>query len=214
MATLIEVAFIDDEDLLLENVAGWLARSGPGIAVVAAVQSIDELLSSDREVPPIVILDLRLRDGRPLEENIHRLVAAGATVVGCSTKNDSSWIREAIRCGANSYVCKSKDPSELRTAIEAAASGETYTSRAHAAAILDEAGPKLSIQQREALRLYVTGLSATQVADKMTVKAETIKGYLNRVREKYDEVGRPARSKIDLRQRAIEDGILVLPDTS
>jgi two-component system, NarL family, nitrate/nitrite response regulator NarL len=132
-------------------------------------------------------------------------------VVTFSTRDDPALIREAIRAGAHSYVRKSVDPGEARTAIEAAATGSCYTSRAHAAAMesdLEPERPELSGQEREVLRLYATGLTMTSVARRLKIKSGTAKSYLDRVRDKYDQVGRSARTKIELRDRAVEDGIL------
>jgi two-component system nitrate/nitrite response regulator NarL len=46
------------------------------------------------------------------------------------------------------------------------------------------------------------------VARRMNVKPSTAKSYLDRVRDKYDEAGRSARTKLELRERAVEDGII------
>jgi two-component system nitrate/nitrite response regulator NarL len=46
------------------------------------------------------------------------------------------------------------------------------------------------------------------VARRLRIRPGTAKSYVDRVREKYDEAGRPARSKMELRDRAVEDGIL------
>jgi len=59
-----------------------------------------------------------------------------------------------------------------------------------------------------ALKLYVSGLSTTDVADRMNVQYETAKTYLRRVREKYAKANRPASKKSDLIRRAAEDGYL------
>jgi hypothetical protein len=40
------------------------------------------------------------------------------------------------------------------------------------------------------------------------VSVESVKTYLTRVRRRYAEAGRPASTRMELRQRAIEDGLL------
>jgi len=210
MAQMIHVVVIDDEEILLGAVADWLAQSGPGVQVVATATNVDTALETP--IPPgtVAVLDLRLRDGNTPSNNIRRLLAAGYIVVACSSRNDHRWIREAIAAGAHSYVRKAKDPAELRLAIENATTGSRYTSAAHAAAI-QAIGPgttSLSIQEREVLRLYAGGMTIAEVAATMRIKVSTAKGYLDRVRDKYDELGRPARTKIELRERAVEDGLL------
>jgi DNA-binding CsgD family transcriptional regulator len=66
----------------------------------------------------------------------------------------------------------------------------------------------LSPQELRALALYVSGLPLKSVARQMGVQYETAKSYLDRVRAKYAQVGREARTKVELRNRAVEDGHL------
>jgi hypothetical protein len=40
------------------------------------------------------------------------------------------------------------------------------------------------------------------------VSVESVKTYLQRVRRRYDEAGRPASTRMELRRRALEDGLL------
>ncbi len=51
------------------------------------------------------------------------------------------------------------------------------------------------------------------MARQLDVGYETAKSYLDRVREKYAHVGRGARTKLELRDRAIEDGLILDHDT-
>ena len=45
-------------------------------------------------------------------------------------------------------------------------------------------------------------------ADQLGIGYSTAREYLDRIRVKYVEVGRPAPTKVDLLRRAVEDGIL------
>jgi hypothetical protein len=40
------------------------------------------------------------------------------------------------------------------------------------------------------------------------VSVESVKTYLSRIRKRYADAGRPASTRIELRQRALEDGLL------
>ncbi len=207
----IRLAVVDDEAILLYGLQAWLTQTGPGLELLATAQSVAELLRGPGRSASVVLLDLRLRDGIPISDNIRELTAAGSVVVTYSTRDDPPLIREAIRAGAHSYVRKSVDASEARKAIEAAAAGVRYTSRAHAAAMAadrEPERPELSGQEREVLRLYASGLTIASVARRLAIRSGTAKSYLDRVRDKYDAAGRSARTKMELRDRALEDGIL------
>jgi two-component system nitrate/nitrite response regulator NarL len=160
---------------------------------------------------PVALLDLRLRDGRRVAENVAALIDAGYAVVTCSTIDDAGLVHEAGRAGALAYVRKSRDAHDMRHALAAAARGERYVSQSHAALIQRARSygvPELSGQEREALRLYASGLTMSSVARRLNVKQGTAKSYLDRVRDKYEQVGRAARTKLELRDRAVEDGVL------
>ncbi|HMQ65504.1 MAG TPA: helix-turn-helix domain-containing protein, partial [Arachnia sp.] len=77
----------------------------------------------------------------------------------------------------------------------------------------DEAFIAAGITAREAevLALYAVGETAERVAAQLFISRETVLSHLQRIRAKYASVDRPARSKVELYQRAIEDGILALP---
>ena len=47
------------------------------------------------------------------------------------------------------------------------------------------------------------------VARRLGVSIHTAKGYIDRVRDKYTRAGRETSTKLDLHQRAVEDGLLI-----
>ncbi|MDG4766411.1 LuxR C-terminal-related transcriptional regulator [Solwaraspora sp. WMMD406] len=69
-------------------------------------------------------------------------------------------------------------------------------------------GPRLSRQETEVLLAYVSGLTMVAVARRVGIGLGTAKQYLERVKRKYEADGRPARTKLDLARRAVEDGLL------
>jgi DNA-binding CsgD family transcriptional regulator len=71
--------------------------------------------------------------------------------------------------------------------------------------------PDLSPRERDALRLYASGLKLAAVARRMDISPHTVKEYLDRVRMKYQQVGRPARTRTELYAEARRDGLLSDP---
>jgi len=137
----------------------------------------------------------------------------GVATVVVTTYAEPALVRECISAGALGFVPKSDDASVILEAVRAARRGETYLSASVAAALVGDDGrnsgaPRLSEQERRVLVLYASGLPMKSVARRLDVGYETAKSYLGRVREKYAECGRDARSKIDLRRRAVEDGLI------
>nr|WP_246179933.1 LuxR C-terminal-related transcriptional regulator [Kocuria coralli] len=159
----------------------------------------------------VVLLDLSLTDRSRPSENVEKLRQAGMKVLIFSVGENATLIREALRAGALGLVRKSEP---LEHAIEEArniAEGKPVITKELAAAIdgdVEFARANLSPREQETLRLYASGFAQVQVARRMGIKQSAVKTNIDRIREKYARIGRPAPTKIDLRIRAIEDGLV------
>jgi len=208
----ITLGIVDDHRVLLDGLSAWLRARADDIDVAIAVSTWSALLTHERFPVDVVLMDLELGDGLPPAVKIATLRMTGVATVVVSTYAEPAMVRECISSGALGFVPKSDDAAVLLEAIRAAQRGETYLSASVAAALIGDdshrSAPKLSEQERRVLVLYASGLPMKSVARRLDVGYETAKSYLGRVREKYAECGRDARSKIDLRRRAVEDGLI------
>jgi DNA-binding NarL/FixJ family response regulator len=207
------VAVVDDHPVVLSGVRVWLEQADPSVSVVCAVSSWSELLFDPSFPVDVVLLDLDLNDSVPVAVKIATLRTAGAAVVVISAFGEARNVTECLAAGALAFVPKTECADHLLDAVMHAAVGEPHLIPATAAALIPDdeeepVGPQLSPQQRRALILYASGLPMKSVARRLDVSFETAKCYVDRVREKYEKAGREARTKIQLRQRAIEDGLL------
>ena len=209
------VALIDDHEIVARGFAD-LFSTIPDVVVVATTDSVTKMLESSaaREGVDLVILDLRLSDGSIVSDNVDRLRASGAAVLAFTGGDDAILMRAAARSGVLGVVRKSEPTAVLLDAIARAAAGEAIVSTEWAAALdgdPDLADAGLSPREREVLSLYAAGAKAPLVADRTGLSELTVVDYIRRVRSKYERVGRPASTKIDLYKRALEDGILPMP---
>ncbi len=67
--------------------------------------------------------------------------------------------------------------------------------------------PRLSDREVSVLRAYTSGLTLDAVARKLGIRQSTARTYLKRVKEKYQQVGRPAYTKLELALRVREDNL-------
>ena len=96
-------------------------------------------------------------------------------------------------------------------AVATVARGDVLNNLEWASAIdadRDFAKAQLGRREREILHLYASGLPLKLAAQQLGIGYSTAREYLDRIRVKYVEVGRPAPTKVDLLRRAVEDGIL------
>lgn len=72
--------------------------------------------------------------------------------------------------------------------------------------------PDLSDREIQVLTAWLIADSKREVTERLFLADSTVSTYIQRVRAKYEAVGRPARTKVRLLLRALEDGHLSLAD--
>ncbi|MGJ1429986.1 response regulator [Clavibacter sepedonicus] len=208
----ITLAIVDDHRMLLGALTEWIRNAASDIEMVAAVSTWPDLLTHPRFPVDVVLLDLDLKDNLPISLKIATLKTTGVKTVLMSTYSEPNVVREALASGALGYLVKSEDASMIVDAIRLAADGQSYISAELDLAInsTDVGGvPKLSAQERRVMALYGGGEPVKSVAYSLGISEETAKSYLKRIREKYRVAGFDVGTKVALRKRAIQDGILL-----
>ena len=213
--TRVRLAILDDHEVLLDSIGSWVAANAPDFEVSVVASTWLQLVHSSQFPTDLVFLDFQLREPVSIEARVRTCRAAGAKVVVLSSLDTAESRDRALAAGAAAFLSKSMPLREVMDAARAVmgvapdpGAPRDWRPLPHGAAQPELVRPKLSAGELEALRLYVTGLSTSEVAESMHVQYETAKTYLRRVREKYAKAGRPASKKAELIVRAAEDGYL------
>ena len=207
---LVRVAVVDDHESVRLGLRA--ACQAEGYEVVEEAATVADLVARlDGRECDVVVLDLSLGDGSTITENVKHIQATGAGVLIHSIADRAAGVREALAAGAAGVIPKSAATRAVMAAIHTVARGEVLNNLEWASAIdadTDFARAQLGRRERDVLNLYASGLPLRMVADQLGIAASTAREYLDRIRVKYVEVGRPAPTKVDLLRRAVEDGIL------
>ena len=211
--TRVRVAILDDHELLLDSISSWITANAPDFELVLSASTWLELVHSNNFPTDLVFLDFQLREPVSIEARVRTCRAAGAKVIVLSSLDTRESKERALAAGASMFLSKSLPMREVMDAARHVLGVVADTStprdwRPLPVGAENVERPKLSAGEVEALKLYVTGLSTSEVAESMHVQYETAKTYLRRVREKYAKAGRPASKKTELIIRAAEDGYL------
>jgi two-component system, NarL family, uhpT operon response regulator UhpA len=206
----VRVAVVDDHESVRLGLKAAFLDDGYNVVLVAS--NVDELIDglSGREVD-VTVLDLSLGDGSSVTDNVKRVQAAGSAVLVHSIADRVALVREALAAGAAGVIPKSSATKTVIAAAATVARGEVLNNLEWATAIdadRDFAKAQLGRREREILHLYASGLPLKLAAEQLGIGYSTAREYLDRIRVKYVEVGRPAPTKVDLLRRAVEDGIL------
>jgi DNA-binding NarL/FixJ family response regulator len=206
----VRVAIVDDHESVRLGLKAAFADDGYDVVLVAS--TVPELIAglAGREVD-VTVLDLSLGDGSSVTENVKSVQAAGSAVLVHSIADRVALVREALAAGAAGVIPKSSATKTVIAAAATVARGEVLNNLEWATAIdadRDFAKAQLGRREREILHLYASGLPLKLAAEQLGIGYSTAREYLDRIRVKYVEVGRPAPTKVDLLRRAVEDGIL------
>ena len=182
---------IDDHPLIRAGVETLLVKDGHEVLYQAGtLVGARTYLRGDWD---IAILDLNLPDGDGLEL-VRELRAIGIKkpILIFSMEVEEASTHRALEAGANGFLHKGFNPSELPLAIERLAAGKRYTSTVFMEGLTDRVysgGPKtledtLSPKEKDVLRLIGKGLSTKEIAEQFQCSANTVATFRHRILKK------------------------------
>ncbi len=208
METVIEIAAIDNDRMLLEGMSTWLAEVAD-IRLAATASSVADFLSQTVSAR-IVLLDLNLEDFTDPVDNVTNLVAEGFTVIVITVVPDLSYILATTEAGAAAYVAKTANLTALADVIRAVARGDSPLTTEHAFWLGRDDRPdrpELTPREHEVLVAYGRGMTVDAVGRQLGIAAGTVRTHLERAKQKYAEVGRPIRHRGQYSERIREDAL-------
>jgi DNA-binding NarL/FixJ family response regulator len=214
-ADAITAVIVDDHVAISAGVRIWGEQAVPPIRVIDAGSRLADVWTGPGADADVVVFDLELVPGNPDFGELRRLVDRGRRVVVYSQHVDNSTVLKCLDLGALAYLTKREGPEHLVPAIRAAAQGLSYTAPCLSGALLaddDSNRPRLSPREIEVLRAWFASSSKELVAARLHITVKTVDTYIARVRVKYANVGRAARTKSELVSRALDDGIITLAE--
>jgi DNA-binding NarL/FixJ family response regulator len=193
----VRVLLADDQRIVREGLALLLGLL-PEVELVGTAedgQRAVELVGS--LAPRVVLMDLRM-PGLDGVEATRRIKARHphVEVIVLTTYADDESIFAALRAGARGYLTKDAASEEIATAIARVAAGEAMLDPTVQARVLDrlnsaaEASPGpsrpttvegLTARETEVLTLIASGLSNSEIADRLVVSEATVKTHVNRL---------------------------------
>jgi DNA-binding NarL/FixJ family response regulator len=209
------VLLADDHPVVAEGLASLLRSQ---FSVVGVVTDGAELLAAARRFQPdVIVTDLSMPAMSGLEV-LRRLRADGPTskVVLLTVHTDVELAAEAFRAGASGFIVKHAASTELVAAICSIVRGKTYVSPELAQDVLSALAEsetssrgKLTLRQREVVRLLADGRTAKEVAAALGVSPRTVEAHKYHIMEMLG-----LGSTAELIRYAIERGLTTPPAAS
>lgn len=154
------------------------------------------------------VVDLEVGDESAAVDILSTFSMYGVLTVALTARASTAHLESCLVAGARGYVDKHGDARDVCDAVAAVLDGRMWLASEVQTIRSARANVTLSDQERRALVLYASGMTQDMVARRMGIAPSTVKHYLDRVREKYQAAGQPARTKIELHARARADGLI------
>lgn len=174
------ILLADDHVVFTDGIVRILEERFDVIGTVADGGSLFEAAS--RLHPDVIVTDISMPTLSGLE-GMRQLKAKhhNARVIFLTMHADPSLAAEAFRLGAKGFVLKQESGDELVRAIEAVLLGHKYMSPALTDDVLalmsgpnNQSAQKLTMRQREVLRLIVNGHRMKEIASSLNLSPRTV----------------------------------------
>jgi len=190
---MIRLLIIDDHEMVREGLKAMLVAE-PDFEIVGDAANAEQALELiERLHPDVVLLDIRLPgvSGIELCSNVTSLYPKTAVII-LTTFAEESLVAQCIQAGARGFIVKDIERFDLKRSIRAVARGEAVIDSKAAVAVLaqlrrtpqvsQEPSPEpLSTQQIVMLRLIAQGLSSREIATRLYLSENTVKGYVQEI---------------------------------
>jgi DNA-binding NarL/FixJ family response regulator len=209
----ISVVVADDQVLVR---AGFrvLVDTAPDLRVVGEAGTGEEAVEVARRVrPDVVLMDIRMPKMDGIQAT-RRILGPGSTtrILILTTFDLDEYVFAALRAGASGFLLKDTPPADLLAAIRVIAAGEGLLAPTVTRRLIEEFARRpvpatrnlegVTGREREVLGLIGSGLSNTEIAQRLQLTVATVKSHVGRLLMKLQ-----ARDRAQLVIAAYEAGL-------
>jgi DNA-binding NarL/FixJ family response regulator len=204
-AVKIRVLAVDDHPLLREGIAALIADEAD-IALVGEAADGREAVEQFRKLrPDVTLMDLQMPHLNGVEATMTiRAEFPDARIVVLTTYTGDVQVPLALKAGASGYLLKNGIRTELLSTIRAVHAGRKVLSPEITFAVASHAaGEALLPSETRVLRLIADGLSNKEIAARLSITEEAVKGQVKNILSKLDARDRTHAAVIGLRNGII-----------
>ena len=193
---LIKVGIADDHKIFRKGVILSL-RQYTNLSFIIEAENGDDLLEKlASEMPDVVLVDLRMpgKDGIETTKAVSKLYP-NIKILILTMYEDERFVSHLMENGANGYLLKNADPSEIRKAIvEVMIKGyylNNFVNRVLLKKSTNKSIPSLnseivmSEKEKEVIQLLCREYTAAEIAAKMEISARTVESIKDRLMERF-----------------------------
>ena len=204
----LRLVIADDHPIWRDAVERDLAAAGLEVVGVAG-DGEKAIRVCTAVTPDVLVCDLQM-PGRNGVEVTAAVVPLGIRVLVLSASGEQSDVLDAVKAGATGYLLKSASSAELVEAVHRTAAGEAVFTSGLAGLVLgeyrrtssDASAPRLTDRETEVLRLVAKGMTAKQVAERLSLSHRTVENHVQNTLTKLQ-----LHNRSQLVRYALEQGL-------
>lgn len=210
----IKAMITDDHVMIREGIKNLLEYDG-SIEIIAEAGDGEQCLRLLKMIKPdILLLDINMpkKSGIEVLEEIKKC-NIDVKVLMLTVHNEVEYLIKAIDIGADGYILKDSESSELKKAISIILSGENYiqeslipslNSRLVNRDIDKEKIDRLTKRELEVLVLVANGMFNKEIAINLNISERTVKNHISNIFKKIEVLDRTQAAVFAIKNNLIE----------
>ncbi|MFF4346619.1 response regulator [Streptomyces sp. NPDC001530] len=213
----IRVVLADDQQLIRTALRMVIADIEDVEVVGEAAGGEEAVALAEELTPDVVVMDIRMPGMDGIEATRRITTGPGdSRIVVLTTFDDDDYVYGALHAGASGFLVKDMALDDIIGAVRVVAAGDALIAPGVTRRLIQDftaARPEqararrdlkgITEREREVLTLVGTGLSNTEIAERLFISVATAKTYLTRLLSKLD-----ARDRVQLVIIAYEAGLV------
>ena len=211
---MIRILVADDHTIMREGLKQLLANEADFVVVAEAADGNEVLKLVRASDFDVVLLDMSMpgKSGIELIKQV-KTEKPRLRLLVLSMHQENQYAVRAIKAGASGYLTKDSATTQLVSAIRKVAAGGAFITADVAEQLALGAMPNvaglphtaLSDREYEVFQLLVSGVSVSDIADRLNVSVKTVSTHKSRLMEKMGIGNQAELIRYALRHRLIED---------
>ncbi|MBK7130933.1 MAG: response regulator transcription factor [Crocinitomicaceae bacterium] len=193
------ILLVDDHQLIIDGIRGFIEHDGRYQVIGEANDGHDAIRLADVLNPHVILMDIEMPglSGIAACEEIKRKFPQVKVII-ISMHNDKELIKKLIGLGADGYLLKNSQQTEVLDAITKVLNNQSYFSNDVTLSLLDKTIKnhsesntttdlsELTERETEILKLVAEGMTNKEIGDELNISHRTVDTHRTNLMKKLD----------------------------
>jgi DNA-binding NarL/FixJ family response regulator len=199
------VLLVDDHQLIIDGLRGFIETNAAYVVVGEANTGTEAIRLASVLNPHVILMDIEMPEMSGIQACLEiKKINPAVKIIIVSMHNEKQLIKKLIDQGADGYLLKNSQQSEVMEAIEKVLKNQSYFSQEVTLSLLDKSptknndaagtGRDLSLQhisqlterEIEILKLVAQGMTNKEIGDTLSISHRTVDTHRTNLMKKLD----------------------------